>query len=70
MANEKSLFYLVSINSHQSMINKKQIESAKQKSENEVEFTMITGDKFIGVCQFGDLMFHLFQVQHTPDYPD
>jgi hypothetical protein len=67
MPHEDSLFYLVATESGQSMINKKMIESARHIGEDEVEIIMKSGDKFIAFCKFGDLMFHLFHVQHTND---
>ena len=68
MPNENSLFYLANIQSSQILINKRQIETAKQINQTQTEITMISGDKFRVNINYGDLMSHLFQVSHT-DYP-
>ena len=47
MPNEKSLFYLANVKEGQILINKRQIESAVNKSQTETHITMITGEKFM-----------------------
>ena len=67
MPNEKSLFYLALVKSGQILINKKQIESARSISQTETEVTMISGDKFMANLNYGDLMFHLLEVEHKSE---
>lgn len=66
MPNDKSLFYLALVDGNQILINKKQIESAVNKSQTETHITMISGEKFIANLNYGDLMFHLLNFEHTP----
>lgn len=64
MPNEKSLFYLALVKSGQILINKRQIESAVNVSQTETHITMISGEKFIANLNYGDLIFHLFEIEH------
>lgn len=65
MTNEKSLFYLAVVNEGQILINKRQIESAVNVSQTKTLITMISGEKFTVNLNYGDLMFHLSEIEHT-----
>ncbi|UAY53428.1 hypothetical protein [Ferruginibacter albus] len=65
MRNDEKLFYLATTSTGQVLLNKRQIESAFNKSANETEITMISGKVFVVNVQYGDLMFQLGEVPHT-----
>ena len=67
MPNEKSLYYQALVGNNTILINKRQIETAVSKSQTETHITMISGEKFVANINYGDLMFHLFQIGHTPN---
>ncbi len=64
MPYENSLFYLAATSNGQVLINKRQIETAKNLSQAETEIVMVTGQKLIVSVNYGDLMFHL--LNNTP----
>ena len=66
MPNEKSLYYQALVNGNTILINKRQIESALNKSQTETHITMVSGEKFIVNLVYGDLMYHLTLIEHTP----
>lgn len=66
MPYEDGLFYLALKGGNQILINKRQIETAVNKSQTETEITMVSGEKFTANLNYGDLMFHLQNLPHTP----
>jgi len=66
MPNEKSLFYsAINQEGNHVLINKRQIETAINKTQTLTSITMISGNEIQANLSFGDLASHLIAVEHT-----
>lgn len=62
---EKALFYLALVeNGGQILINKREIVYAKSISQTRTEVAFRNGDKLMLNLNYGDLMFHLQNIEH------